>query len=224
MAYFQRVWAQIDPDGIVQNRIVCDDYEMANYLAKCTYGENAQSVQINNWAVTEGDVYRDNVFYAPDGETKRDYIPDVEEEVQNIKITSNNITAPFKLMAQSFPEEIALTAKSFYSEWSDYPDGYQFTKGKYVLVGDVLYKVITDHKKQSDWAPSVAPSLFAKVLTDPEGGINEWEQPESTNPYMLGDKVKHNGHIWQSNIDNNVWEPGVVGTENLWIDICEDHE
>lgn len=85
MAYFQRVWAQIDPDGIVQNRIVCDDYEMANYLAKCTYGENAQSVQINNWAVTEGDIYKDNVFYAPDGETKRDYIPDTEEEVNRLK-------------------------------------------------------------------------------------------------------------------------------------------
>lgn len=224
MAYFQRVWAQIDPDGIVQNRIVCDDYEMANYLAKCTYGENAQSVQINNWAVTEGDVYKDNVFYAPDGQTKREYIPDVEEEVQTIKTASNNITGPFKLMAQSFPEEIALTAKSFYSEWSSYPDGYQFTKDKYVLAGDVLYKVITDHKKQSDWNPSAAPSLFAKVLTDPSGSILEWMQPDSTNPYMMNDKVKHNGHIWMSTIDNNVWEPGVIGTEALWIDVCEDHD
>lgn len=26
-----------------------------------------------------------------------------------------------------------------------------------------------------------------------------------------GDKIKHNGKIWQSDIDNNVWEPGVYG-------------
>lgn len=38
-----------------------------------------------------------------------------------------------------------------------------------------------------------------------------WAQPGSTNPYMLGDKVRHNGKIWMSTIDNNVWEPGVYG-------------
>ena len=41
--------------------------------------------------------------------------------------------------------------------------------------------------------------------------IPEWEQPESTNPYMKGDKVKHNDKTWVSDIDNNVWEPGVYG-------------
>lgn len=27
-------------------------------------------------------------------------------------------------------------------------------------------------------------------------GIPEWEQPDSTNPYMAGDKVAHNGKTW----------------------------
>ena len=40
-----------------------------------------------------------------------------------------------------------------------------------------------------------------------------WEQPESTNPYMKGDKVTHAGRTWVSTIDNNVWEPGVYGWE-----------
>ena len=40
---------------------------------------------------------------------------------------------------------------------------------------------------------------------------NRWEQPDSTNPYMAGDKVTHNGKTWVSDIDNNVWEPGVYG-------------
>ena len=40
-----------------------------------------------------------------------------------------------------------------------------------------------------------------------------WEQPESTNPYMKGDKVTHAGKTWVSTIDNNVWEPGVYGWE-----------
>ena len=50
------------------------------------------------------------------------------------------------------------------------------------------------------------------LIPDPEV-IPEWEQPGSTNPYMIGDKVRHNGKTWVSTIDNNVWEPGVYGWE-----------
>ena len=40
-------------------------------------------------------------------------------------------------------------------------------------------------------------------------------QPDSTNPYAKGDKVTHNGKTWQSTTDNNVWEPGVYGWEEV---------
>ena len=29
--------------------------------------------------------------------------------------------------------------------------------------------------------------------------------------YNIGDKVTHNGKTWVSDVDNNVWEPGVYG-------------
>lgn len=45
--------------------------------------------------------------------------------------------------------------------------------------------------------------------------IIEWQQPDSTNPYMKDDKVTHNGKTWVSDIDNNVWEPGVYGWTEL---------
>jgi hypothetical protein len=38
-----------------------------------------------------------------------------------------------------------------------------------------------------------------------------WQQPDSTNGYMRGDKVTHNGFVWISDLDNNVWEPGIYG-------------
>lgn len=46
-----------------------------------------------------------------------------------------------------------------------------------------------------------------------------WVQPQPgvTPAYSLGDLVTHEGRIWRSEIDNNVWEPGVVG-ENIWSD------
>ena len=64
---------------------------------------------------------------------------------------------------------------------------------------------------QETWTPDTAVSLWAKVLTDPSGGILAWVQPDSTNPYMKGDKVTHNGKKWSSDVDANVWEPGVYG-------------
>jgi hypothetical protein len=43
----------------------------------------------------------------------------------------------------------------------------------------------------------------------------------STSPYMKGNVVLHNDKIWESLVDNNVWEPGTVGTETLWIEVTE---
>ena len=52
-----------------------------------------------------------------------------------------------------------------------------------------------------------AVSLFAKILTDPNGAILPWVQPDSTNAYKKGDRVLFEGKIYESLIDNNVWSP-----------------
>ena len=70
------------------------------------------------------------------------------------------------------------------------------------------YKVIQAHHSQAGWTPDTAVSLFAVIHSE---DIEDWTQPESTNPYNKGDKVRHNGKIWESTIDGNVWEPGVYG-------------
>ena len=84
----------------------------------------------------------------------------------------------------------------------------------------ILYTVLQAHTSQPGWKPADAPSLFAKVLIPDPTMIPEWEQPDSTNPYMKGDKVTHNGKTWVSLIDNNVWEPGVTGTAALWQEVA----
>ena len=72
--------------------------------------------------------------------------------------------------------------------------------------GEILYKCLIAHTSQPDWTPDVAVSLWAKVL-NPDDKIPEWEQPDSTNPYMKGDKVRYNGKIYESVVDNNIWSP-----------------
>ena len=47
-----------------------------------------------------------------------------------------------------------------------------------------------------------------KVLNETiDGSVPEWKQPDSTNAYMTGDKVKFEGQVYESLIDNNVWSP-----------------
>lgn len=112
-------------------------------------------------------------------------------------------------------DEQALTVPLIFPAWSG--DTISYIAGDRVMYGGVLYKCITAHTSQSTWTPTDAPSLWAKVLIPTPGEIPDWEQPSSTNPYSKGDKVKHNGKTWISDIGGNVWEPGVYG----WSEVTE---
>ena len=120
------------------------------------------------------------------------------------------IVAAMVKLRESATDEQALSVPVLYPAWRS---GVEYVTGQRVLRGGVLYKVLQDHTSQDDWTPDAAPSLFARVLIPDATAIPEWEQPDSTNPYMSGDKVSHNGSTWVSTIDNNVWEPGVYGWE-----------
>ena len=112
------------------------------------------------------------------------------------------------ILREAVTDEQALAVPVLYPTWRS---GVNYAAGIRVLYNGTLYKVLTAHTSQDDWTPDAAPSLFAKVLIPDETVVPEWEQPDSTNPYSTGDKVTHNGKTWVSDIDNNVWEPGVYG-------------
>lgn len=103
MAYFQRIWAQIDSNGVVKNRMVCDNYEEANRITRCTFGDGSLAVEINQWNVDIGDKYSDGIFYRKDPETGEkiecEYIPDTEEMAsQNL----NDITDVQEAIAEVY--------------------------------------------------------------------------------------------------------------------------
>lgn len=118
------------------------------------------------------------------------------------------VIAALVQLREMVTDEQALSVPSLYPAWRS---GVEYTSEKRVLYNAVLYKVLQAHTSQDDWTPDTAVSLFAKVLIPDETVIPEWVQPESTNPYMAGDKVTHNGKTWTSDIDNNVWSPGEYG-------------
>ena len=122
------------------------------------------------------------------------------------------------ILRNAATDEQATEASAVYPEWKI---NENYTIGQRVLYKEILYKVLQDHTSQETWTPIDAPSLFAKVLIPNDNVISIWEQPDSTNTYMKDDKVIHNDKIWKSLINNNVWEPGTIGTESLWIEIAE---
>ena len=124
--------------------------------------------------------------------------------------------------AQSLTDADALEAVELYPPWSG--EGVRYTAGTRIRDQGVLYDVLQNHVSQQDWRPVDAPSLFSRVLIPDPETIPDWAQPDSTNPYMTGDRVRHVGRIWRSQIDGNVWEPGAPGTEALWIEIDEEGE
>lgn len=119
-----------------------------------------------------------------------------------------------QINALEVDDTTALRMAEFYPAWSadtDYAAGFKVQRG------GTLYKCLQAHTAQADWTPEAAPSLWAKVLVPDETVIPAWEQPDSTNPYSKGDTVTHNGKTWVSDVDNNVWTPGVFG----WTEVPE---
>jgi chitodextrinase len=109
-------------------------------------------------------------------------------------------------------DEVSLQVPNLYPTWRE---NATYALSDRVLYNGTLYKVLQAHTAQPDWTPDVAVSLFAKVLIPDENVISEWVQPDSTNPYMTGDKVYHNGKTWVSIVDNNVWSPDAYGWEEV---------
>lgn len=89
--------------------------------------------------------------------------------------------------------------------------GKSYVIGERVRYNNKLYEVRLSHSSQEDWSPERASNLFLEVFPDEtEGGaeiIADWIQPPSDKPYMIGDKVRFEGKIYESVIDKNVWSP-----------------
>ena len=110
----------------------------------------------------------------------------------------------YQAVLASASDEVALLMPEVYPVWSG--SGVQYKIGDRVTYYGILFKVLQAHTSQDDWTPIDAPSLFVKVLTS-DNEILDWEQPSADNAYMKGDKVKYNGKVYESLIDNNVWAP-----------------
>lgn len=95
---------------------------------------------------------------------------------------------------------------ALFPEWA-YPTAYK--TGQYRTFKGKLYRCLQDHTSQASWEPSYTTSLWVKA-SDPSEEWPAWSQPLGAHDsYAKGAKVTHNGKKWTSDVDGNVWEPGV---------------
>lgn len=130
----------------------------------------------------------------------------------NIVDRAKTLRGQVESLAETLDDEQALEVVELFPKWKG---DFLYQVGDRVRYEDALYRCLVQHVSQATWNPKDATSIWAKVLIPDPEVIPEWEQPDSTNPYMTGDKVKHNDKTWISIIDNNVWEPGVYGWDEV---------
>ncbi len=105
-------------------------------------------------------------------------------------------------------DEQAQKTPAFFNEWKV---AAYYALGGRVQYKSVLYRCLLTHVSQGDWNPEAASSLWVRIAS-PEEEWPEWRQPlGSQDAYKINDKVKHAQKRWVSEVNNNVWEPGIHG-------------
>lgn len=90
-------------------------------------------------------------------------------EVQSAMVQAAVLVA--QIQAQNLTGEQAVAVKDIYPAWD--PNGVSYAAEYKVLHDSVLYKCISAHTSQADWAPGVAPSLWVAVSSGEHAGTQE---------------------------------------------------
>ena len=107
--------------------------------------------------------------------------------------------------ASSLFAEILTDENNEPQEWVQPSSTNPYLTGDKVIYENQIYESLIDNNV---WSPADYPQGWQLITQEEEEQtIPEWQQPDSTNPYMTGDKVTFNNSIYESLIDNNIWSP-----------------
>ena len=128
------------------------------------------------------------------------------------KAYARQLRAMIEKASLSLTDEDALQAVELYPAWQA---GTAYSVNDRIRHNSILYRCVQSHTSQADWTPDATPALWTVVSLDE---WPEWVQPTGAqDAYAKGDKVSHNSKHWISEVDGNVWEPGIYG--NLWSEV-----
>lgn len=94
--------------------------------------------------------------------------------------------------------------------------GITVERGAVVSFANTLWRCLQAHVTQGGWQPSTTPALWTRYYTPDV--VPDWVQPISaSDAWPFGAHVMHRTKEWISQIQDNVWEPGVAA--GLWLEV-----
>ena len=157
--------------------------------------------------------------------SRYDKLVQLKEDIDGAIITLTELLERYESLELDLDNTKKATRKLVFAsdlsqeELNDLMDLYEdWEAGENVNVGDIrkyngkLYRVIQAHTTQADWTPDSVPALWV-VYTPPttEDGeeiVPDFKQPTGAhNVYNKGDKVRFEGKVYESLIDNNAYNP-----------------
>ena len=125
---------------------------------------------------------------------------------ENAEVLKRNIRTAVAYL----DDEEAETVTELFDAWDA---GVSYAVGDRRKYDGLLYRCVQAHTSQVGWEPPIVAALWARTSVEE---WPEWIQPTGAqDAYSLGDKVSHNEKHWVSNVDGNVWEPGVYGWDAI---------
>lgn len=118
--------------------------------------------------------------------------PEVQADVQAAAVLVAQI------QAQELTDAQAITVKAIYPAYD--PNGVLYPVDYKVLQDDVLYKCLQEHTSQPDWAPGVAPSLWAAVASGEQEGTLEDPIPVPDSVTTSGFEYEYGKHYSEGDV------------------------
>ena len=132
----------------------------------------------------------------------------------DIALIAERTNVLFTILAESGYIDSALIAKHF-NFFHDWHPLINYAYGSICKNGNKLYRCISPHISQEGLLPESIPQYWLQIV-DLNEEWPDWCFPcNKQNLYPLKAKVYHNNKYWQSIVDNNIWEPGINGWEEV---------
>ena len=149
--------------------------------------------------------YIEGYRYVPEGET---WIRSDGMQFRGILVSPakdyNRIMTDVAL--EYLDDDEAESVTTLFEPWES---GTAYAVGDRRQYDGLLYRCVQAHTSQDDWTPPAVPALWVRTSIEE---WPEWIQPQGAHDaYNTGDKVSHNDKHWISDVDSNIWEPGVYG-------------
>lgn len=154
--------------------------------------------------------------------------PEVETYVKDVP-SADDIVSQLKELAQTQVEALtddeAKKVPALFHLWTDHKQGDSIAAGVREWYKGSLYKCITPHNWQSDWAPDVATSLWANVSEESQEADGSHEHPfawESGMTCYNGKYYIEDGILYLCTRDSNapLYHP-IASLINLYFVVAE---